>query len=267
MSENTVYAWVAGRRSLFVDGVLLSLEQSCFQVTHSRTNILELLAHNAPPAGKFLCVQIVEASDSAFVETCCSIAYLRKTCPEVVVICIINDPTLDSAPLMAAGSNGCFSGRFTSAELNLLLTLVVCGDIGLSVVAASRKSAGEPVQALPPFATGIDGRPHAGMRPPATSNAIVEVSYPNVSLSRREREVLAGLVNGESNKTLARSLTITEATVKAHVRTIFRKLGAHSRTQAIRHVLDRCPPGASLSDWLVFCGPGHRQENGSFPSS
>lgn len=257
MNENVVCAWVAGRRSLFVDGVLLSLEQSCFQVTQCCDDILGLLAQKAPPTGKFLCVQVLETASTVFVETCCSVAFLRKTCPDVIIICIVNDVSLDNTPLMAAGANGCFSGRFTSAELNLLLTLVVSGDIGLSVVAEARKSV-ERALAVPLLANRIESRSSAGVR--ASSVFKEKVSYPDVCLSRREREVLAGLVNGESNKTLARGLSITEATVKAHVRTIFRKLGAHSRTQAIRHVLDRCPPGTSLADWLVLSGPGHRQQ-------
>lgn len=51
-------------------------------------------------------------------------------------------------------------------------------------------------------------------------------------LSRRELEVLEGLTQGKSNKEIARDLDIREPTVKLHMKTLYRKLGAANRTQA-----------------------------------
>jgi two-component system nitrate/nitrite response regulator NarL len=51
-------------------------------------------------------------------------------------------------------------------------------------------------------------------------------------LSARELEILRALVQGKSNKTIARDLSITEATVKAHVKALLRKVRASNRTQA-----------------------------------
>ena len=50
--------------------------------------------------------------------------------------------------------------------------------------------------------------------------------------SKRQRTVLRLVVQGDSNKLIARQLLIAEATVKVHVRTILRKLKLHNRTQA-----------------------------------
>jgi DNA-binding NarL/FixJ family response regulator len=52
------------------------------------------------------------------------------------------------------------------------------------------------------------------------------------SLSVREREVLALLVEGLANKLIARRLEISEKTVKSHLTRIFRELGVTDRTQA-----------------------------------
>jgi DNA-binding NarL/FixJ family response regulator len=52
-------------------------------------------------------------------------------------------------------------------------------------------------------------------------------------LSPREREVLALLVEGRSNKEIAAELKVTERTVKFHVTAIFNKLGAENRAQAV----------------------------------
>ncbi|HXL30447.1 MAG TPA: response regulator transcription factor [Bradyrhizobium sp.] len=51
-------------------------------------------------------------------------------------------------------------------------------------------------------------------------------------LSTREKSILRCLVEGDSNKCIARKIDITEATVKVHVKAILRKIGVQNRTQA-----------------------------------
>ena len=51
-------------------------------------------------------------------------------------------------------------------------------------------------------------------------------------LSARERAILRCLTEGDSNKTVARKMTMTEANVKVHVKTILRKIRVRNRTQA-----------------------------------
>lgn len=53
-----------------------------------------------------------------------------------------------------------------------------------------------------------------------------------VALTGREGDVLHGLVEGKSNKEIARDLEIQEVTVKLHLKTLSRKLGARNRTHA-----------------------------------
>lgn len=55
-----------------------------------------------------------------------------------------------------------------------------------------------------------------------------------VSLSPREMEVLWELSMGRSNKQIARSLYMTEHTVKFHLKNVFRKLSVNRRTEAMR---------------------------------
>jgi two-component system nitrate/nitrite response regulator NarL len=51
-------------------------------------------------------------------------------------------------------------------------------------------------------------------------------------LSTQEKRILRYLVDGSSNKVIARKIDIAEATVKVHVKAILRKIRVHNRTQA-----------------------------------
>jgi DNA-binding NarL/FixJ family response regulator len=58
-------------------------------------------------------------------------------------------------------------------------------------------------------------------------------------LSDRELEVLDLLAEGLSNKLIAHRLNISEHTVKTHIASIFMKLGASSRTEAVSRAVRR----------------------------
>ena len=56
---------------------------------------------------------------------------------------------------------------------------------------------------------------------------------PDARLTRQQRAVLAELSVGKSNKEIAQSLSISEATVKVHLAAIMRTLKVHNRTQVV----------------------------------
>ena len=72
-----------------------------------------------------------------------------------------------------------------------------------------------------------------------TSSATADIE----SLTPRERQTLAWLARGVSNKEIARTLDLAESTVKVHVQSVLRKLNIKSRVQAavfaVEHHLDK----------------------------
>ena len=65
--------------------------------------------------------------------------------------------------------------------------------------------------------------------PPAASS----VDHADLNLSPREREIVALLVCGKSNKDMAAQLCLSGDTIKAHLQHIFRKIGVSSRLEAV----------------------------------
>jgi DNA-binding NarL/FixJ family response regulator len=58
-------------------------------------------------------------------------------------------------------------------------------------------------------------------------------------LSEREIDVLTAVAAGKSNKQVARELSVSEDTVKGHLKVIFAKLGVADRTQAVMVAMKR----------------------------
>ena len=99
------------------------------------------------------------------------------------------------------------------AEGREILAAIEAVHAGLVVVPASH-------------ATALSGR--SERRIPRLANAVA-----HVSLSPREREILGLLAEGLGNKIVAARLGISEHTVKTHVASVFQKLGADTRAEAV----------------------------------
>ena len=93
---------------------------------------------------------------------------------------------------------------------------------------------------------------------PAKSSAPLPVETPDtqelVKLTARQFDVLRLLAKGQSNKLIARNLGLSVSTVKVHLNTAFRALGARNRVEAVikaRPFQERIEPqrnGCTLSD-------------------
>jgi DNA-binding NarL/FixJ family response regulator len=115
----------------------------------------------------------------------------------------------------------------------------------------------EPGAVLPAVRAGAAGYVYKDVDPPALAAAIRSVHaghvllHPDVArlltegdahpgpaeLTARERDVLAEVARGRSNREIARVLSLSEKTVKTHVSSILGKLGVQDRTQAALHAV------------------------------
>ncbi|WAC53822.1 response regulator [Gordonia sp. SL306] len=71
------------------------------------------------------------------------------------------------------------------------------------------------------------------LAPPVAARLLGRMQSPDTALTQRELEIVGRLSDGDSNRDIARALTISEATVKSHLVHIFDKLGVDSRTRVV----------------------------------
>lgn len=133
-----------------------------------------------------------------------AISVIRKQLPETEVIALTS--VLESTTVVGAvkaGAIGYLLKDTKAPELRKAIKAAAAGQVQLS--------------------------------PQASAYLVREVRTPEVieALTEREREVLHLLVQGLSNKEIARDMQIVEDTVKIHVKHILAKLGVQSRTQAV----------------------------------
>lgn len=95
----------------------------------------------------------------------------------------------------------------------------------LAGLQAARRSSAVPIGSEP-------GTTRASP-PPAPDSPPVEQEDPGSSLSMREIEVLQLLCAGRSNKEIARSLQLSENTIKTHLAHVYDKLGVSKRVEAM----------------------------------
>lgn len=149
-----------------------------------------------------------------------ALAQILSSQPELAVLMLtVSEDGDDLAECMKAGARGYLLKNINADFLLSSIRRAVTGDSVLS----------------PEMTAKLVAR----LRAPAPDSRQQELE----SLTPRERETLAYLARGASNKEIARELDLAESTIKVHVQNILRKLGLHSRVQAavyaVEHGLDK----------------------------
>lgn len=125
-----------------------------------------------------------------------------------VLVLTTYDTDSDTLPAIEAGATGCLLKDAPREELFTAVRAAARGRTVLSPAVATR---------LASAVRAPGGEP----------------------LSSREREVLALVVRGTSNRETARALFISEATVKTHLTHLYAKLGVKDRAAAVAAAYDR----------------------------
>ena len=124
---------------------------------------------------------------------------------------VVISGTLDASVISAcirAGARGFLPKGCEAEVLDHALPVVLSGGI------------------YAPLPRGVPASPQPAAAPaPAPASAALE------ALTERQREILKLLLEGRSNKEIARALGILEGTIKVHLRSIMQRLGVRNRTQ------------------------------------
>ena len=175
------------------------------------------------PLGKFqsqhVLVLIVHTGDDigSVVE---QIEFLRERRPKAHIAIVADHYRLDEmVATFRAGANGYFVDVMPCDVFVKSLELVMMG---------------EPI--FPPaFMSYVLDSENDHLRKDVTGHAgalVLKTEEPTFPLSPREKSIMHCLMEGDSNKSIARKIDIAEATVKVHVKAILRKIRVQNRTQA-----------------------------------
>jgi len=128
-------------------------------------------------------------------------------------------------------------GALRAGALGYLTKDATRAEIGRAVQAAA---AGQAVLDPAVQRRLLDAAVRAPEAPPGAAPAgadagTVQAAADSGELTPREADVLRLIAEGQSNREIARTLFVSEATVKTHVNRIFAKTGSRDRAQAIRY--------------------------------
>jgi len=164
---------------------------------------------------------------------------------EGVPLALELDPDLLLLDLNMRGMNGIEAlQQLRDAGCTARIVMLTVSDSADDVVAAIRAGADgyllkdmEPEDLLARIRDALFGRMAitdslAGVLAQALRGEAMSVVHDAGPLTERERDILACVAAGMSNKLIARELNITEGTVKVHVKNLLKKLNFRSRVEA-----------------------------------
>ena len=161
---------------------------------------------------------IVDASGSPQ-QTIALVEDAKRQHPSAHIVAIATSFDLNLVQLAVAA--GVDSFCLTTGGREVLINVLELTVLGEQVLPRSA------VDSLLNHASTVSG---LGRTPSASEQSALD---PRVTkLSPRETVILQSLMGGDANKVIARRLDITESTIKVHVKSILRKIGAANRTQA-----------------------------------
>lgn len=167
----------------------------------------------------------------------------------------LHHPDVALIDVRLPGINGLHVARLLKRQLPKLAVVLLSADhdeqwllgalqVGAAAFLAKDSDPREMLAVVEAVAAGEDRLPHQILEKPELARRVLgelqryvagEAAFdnPETALTVRELQVLDCVAQGMSNKEIAEALFITEQTVKNHMTSILRKLGAQDRVDAI----------------------------------
>jgi DNA-binding NarL/FixJ family response regulator len=213
------FATIVVEPSIFIrEGLVRVLGAAQFRIIASANCIEDLALESLPQHGSMLLIVGTGENPRAAIR---QIELFRKWYPAGRIAVVGGGWELgDIVSVFRTGANACFVEVGACDILIKTLELVMLGETILPssmLLPYILESSNTPIEPLPTENVGVsthidgDDAPH---------------------LSARQKCILRYLVEGHSNKLIARKIEVSEATVKAHIKAILRKIRVLNRTQA-----------------------------------
>lgn len=244
-----------GEVSLLREGISRILRSADFRIVASIQSALDLHAIELPAKdakADGLLFLLVRTSDD-FDSIAGQIQPLRARFPDVPIAVVPDRCRLnDLLSAFRAGAKGYLAGAMTCEAFIKSVELIAMGEVVFPPAFLD-------VAPAPKDNDTTELRPIQQDDRPAARRA--DKSAPR--LSPREKSILRYLIEGDSNKSIARKIDIAEATVKVHIKAILRKIQVANRTQAAIWGVTHLPFADSANVTPSSVGMG---DNGVLPA-
>ncbi|MDT8306743.1 MAG: response regulator transcription factor [Anaerolineae bacterium] len=205
----TVRVLLADDHPLFRDGIASLLETHNYEVVGQAANGREALRLAEELQPDLILMDIRMAGITGLAAT----RLIKAKHPDMrIVILTVSEDDADLFEAIKSGAAGYLQKSLDSDQFFALLEAVMRGEVGLNPVLAGK--------ILREFA-----QPAADREPSVDD------------LTPREHEVLALVARGATNTEIATTLTISENTVKFHMKNILQKLQARNRAEVVAFAL------------------------------
>ena len=219
--QQSFFTILVGKNTLLREGLARILRSANFRILASVSSVDDLLPGQPQAHQPLLLIAHTGDDFDAAIE---QIELFRDYHPGGRIAIVADHYRMDElASAFRAGANGYFVNVMTCDVFIKSIELIMMGETIFppaflsSVLAPEGSHPGE-----------------TGSRDQNKTQAILiateDMTTPQ--LSPREKSILHCLIEGASNKSIARTIHIAEATVKVHVKAILRKLRVQNRTQA-----------------------------------
>ena len=214
--------------TLFSEGLSSLLEDTPYKLTLRVASFETVNVEALRPQGKLVFL-VGGGTGAQIVETVRGIRD-RLRSAYIVVISATSEPS-EVLLTLEAGASGYLREAMTSQTLITAIELVMQDETILPAEFV-KSLPGAGARPVPESLTGegvLQATQNDIQNGDSTGN---ENTLARIRLSAREETILRDLVDGAPNKVIGQRLSITEATVKVHVKAILRKIRVKNRTQA-----------------------------------